>query len=224
MSGVPGGSMFGDGTLSALAPFVVALLVAAATLVAPGGRSADGADGGGRRLRARLHGAGTRLAGRVRPSRPVGRGRREVDLPADAVASAMVLIALGYRSGLPTWQVLAAVAARAPEPVARDLAQVAAALQWGLPDRQAWASVGQSWAPVTRAVHVAAHAGVPPGPLLLQAAEELRQADLERLEVAAATVGVRLVAPLGLVLLPAFCLTTVVPLVLALGRQVLTSG
>jgi len=40
-------------------------------------------------------------------------------------------------------------------------------------------------------------------------------------ELAAARVGVRLVAPLGLVLLPAFLLTTVVPLVVALGRQML---
>ena len=46
-------------------------------------------------------------------------------------------------------------------------------------------------------------------------------AELERLDVAAARVGVRLVAPLGLVLLPAFCLTTVVPLVMALARGLL---
>ncbi len=206
---------------------VVALLVAAAVLVAPG-RGRSGADPkrrnpipAGTGTRRSSWRAGDRLMSRLTPS---SRARCDPGLPADAVAAAMVLIALGYRSGLPTWQVLSAVAARAPDRVARDLAQVAAALQWGLPDTEAWVSVGRSWAPAARAAHVAAHAGVPPGPLLLQAAEELRQAELERLEVAAATVGVRLVAPLGLVLLPAFCLTTVVPLVLALGRQVLASG
>ena len=136
----------------------------------------------------------------------------------------MVLLALGYRSGLPTWHVLGAVAERSSEVVASDLRQVGAALQWGAPDGEAWASVGPCWTPAARAVSLGQQAGLPPGPLLLRAADELRQSDLERLEVAAATVGVRLVAPLGLVLLPAFCLTTVVPLVVSLGRQVLAAG
>jgi hypothetical protein len=57
--------------------------------------------------------------------------------------------------------------------------------------------------------------------LLLAAAEDLRRESLEQVELAAARVGVRLVAPLGLVLLPAFCLTTVVPLVVALAGQML---
>lgn len=55
----------------------------------------------------------------------------------------------------------------------------------------------------------------------MTASDDLRRADLERLEVVAAQVGVRLVLPLGLVLLPAFCLTTVVPLVVAIGRNLL---
>jgi pilus assembly protein TadC len=38
-------------------------------------------------------------------------------------------------------------------------------------------------------------------------------------EVAAARLGVRLVVPLGLAYLPAFVLTTVVPVVLALTRS-----
>ena len=45
----------------------------------------------------------------------------------------------------------------------------------------------------------------------------------QRLEVATATLGVRIVLPLGLLFLPAFLLTTVVPIVLALARQVLVS-
>ena len=137
------------------------------------------------------------------------------------VSSALALLALAYRSGLPTWDVLDAVAAGLDGPASRDLRQVAAALRWGADESEAWASVGPAWSPAGRAVAIAHHAGVPPGPMLLAAADDVRDAQLERLELAAAKVGVRLVAPLGVVLLPAFCLTTVAPLVIALAGDAL---
>lgn len=140
---------------------------------------------------------------------------------ASEVSSALALLALAYRSGLPTWDVLDAVARGTGGPVAADLQQVGTALRWGAGESEAWASVGPAWAPAARAVAIAHQAGVPPGPMLLAAADDLRGAELERLEVSAAKVGVRLVAPLGLVLLPAFCLTTVAPLVIALAGDLL---
>lgn len=222
-------------------PVVVALLVVAAVLVTPA-RPDPGPDptrrGTGRGKERPRSGSATlmsklvsklvsRCRSRLASPRTVRRGqqgRRAAEIPADVVVSTMVLLALGYRSGLPTWQVLGAVAARSTEDVAQDLRQVGAALQWGASDAEAWASVASCWTPAARAVRIAQHAGVPPAPLLLRAADELRHSDLERLEIAAATVGVRLVAPLGLVLLPAFCLTTVIPLVVSLGREVLATG
>jgi len=153
------------------------------------------------------------------PSARVRIGTRD----PDAVASALALLALAYRTGLPTWQVLTVVAQTTTDPVAADLRQVATALQWGASESEAWASVGPPWAAAARVVSLAHAGGVPPGPLLTAAADDLHRAELDRLEVAAAQVGVRLVAPLGLVLLPAFCLTTVVPLVVALGGQLLAS-
>ena len=139
----------------------------------------------------------------------------------EQVAPTLALIALAYRSGLPTWEVLEAVSDGVPEGPANDLRQVATALRWGADDAEAWGSVGPAWAPAARAVAVAHLAGVPPGPLLLAASDDAREAELERIDIAAARVGVRLVAPLGLVLLPAFCLTTVVPLVIALAGELL---
>lgn len=139
------------------------------------------------------------------------------------VCSALALLALAYRSGLPTWDVLDAVADGLTGAAAADLRQVATALRWGATESEAWGSVGPMWAPAARAVAVAHQAGVPPGSMLLAASDDLRAAELARLEVAAAKVGVRLVAPLGLVLLPAFCLTTVAPLVIALAGDLLTS-
>ena len=194
-----------------------ALLVAAAVLVLPGRPEAD--DGGeGQDEQEEQSGDG----GRARLQRRARRGRRSLSArDPDEVASALALLALAYRTGLPTWQVLIAVAQTGRDPIAADLRQVATALQWGASETEAWASVGPAWAAAARVVSLAHAGGVPPGPLLTAASDDLHRAELDRLEVAAAQVGVRLVAPLGLVLLPAFCLTTVVPLVVALGSQLL---
>lgn len=160
------------------------------------------------------------------PSSADGAAPLSADGPAPTstdVSAALVLLALAYRSGLPTVGVLEAVAAESPGPVARDLRQVAAAVHWGASEQEAWASVDPVWEPAGRAVTLAQLAGLTPGPLLLKAADDLAADQLERIDVAAAKVGVRLVAPLGLVLLPAFCLTTVVPLVVALARTLLSA-
>ena len=158
--------------------------------------------------------------GERRPPVP-GRGDDVRRATEAEVSSALALLALAYRSGLPTWDVLDAVAAGLTGRASTDLRQVAAALRWGATEAEAWASVGPTWAHAARAVAIAHQAGVPPGAMLLAASDDLHAAELERLEVSAAKVGVRLVAPLGLVLLPAFCLTTVAPLVIALAHDLL---
>ncbi|MER7073243.1 type II secretion system F family protein [Terrabacter sp. NPDC000476] len=206
------------------APWAAAALVGLAVLVLLGGpgphgwrralgrqgrHGADGADGADGAARRQLRGAPRSGRSGARP------------MTDDEVASALALLALAYRSGLPTWDVLDAVAAASTGPARTDLRQVATALRWGATEAEAWDSVGPLWTAAARALAVAHSAGVPPGPLLLSASDDLRAAELERVEVAAAQVGVRLVAPLGLVLLPAFCLTTVVPLVLALAGDLL---
>jgi len=70
---------------------------------------------------------------------------------------------------------------------------------------------------------MAATAGVSPADVLARAAGEVRRAGRQCLDVATATLGVRIVLPLGLVFLPAFVLTTVVPIVLALAHQMLVT-
>lgn len=203
-------------------------LAALAALVLLGGSegsagTAAGGSGADPRVRSDSPGTrGPRVLGRRREGtgrRREGAGRGKATDPH--VSSALALLALAYRSGLPTWDVLDAVADGLGGPVAADLRQVANALRWGASESEAWGSVGPVWAPAARAVAIAHQAGVPPGPMLLAAADDLRGAELERLEVSAAKVGVRLVAPLGLVLLPAFCLTTVAPLVIALAGDLL---
>ena len=62
-------------------------------------------------------------------------------------------------------------------------------------------------------------AGAPPAALLDAAALRMAQAERRRLETAAQRAGVLLVLPLGACFLPAFLLTTVVPVVITLGAQ-----
>lgn len=235
----------------AAAVWVAAGLAALAILVALGGRSDDPEvraldrrydgpdddrhDGSGDAWDDERHGGAQRGrdtvaadrdgSGRTRGrpgDRGAGPGSTGRGGPTEAeVSSALALLALAYRSGLPTWDVLEAVADGLTGRAATELRQVATALRWGASESEAWASVGSAWAPAARALVIAQQAGVPPSAMLLAAADDLREAELERLEVSAAKVGVRLVAPLGLVLLPAFCLTTVAPLVIALADGLL---
>lgn len=142
-------------------------------------------------------------------------------LTTDDIASAMVLLALALQSGCGVAEAIEAVARTARGPAARDLSTVAAALRWGVGERLAWRTVHPAWGRCGAALRLATRAGVPPASLLLSGAADLRSGEVALLEIEAARVAVKMVLPLGLAFLPAFCLTTVAPVVLALARQVL---
>ena len=139
------------------------------------------------------------------------------------VAGVIDLLALTLRGGVGLVEAMEAVATRVGGPLGLHLQTVAAAGRWGVDDATAWASIPSAWQPAARALRMAATAGVPPADVLVRAADEVRRAEQQRLEVATATLGVRIVLPLGLAFLPAFVLTTVVPIVLALAHQVLVN-
>lgn len=70
--------------------------------------------------------------------------------------------------------------------------------------------------PVRQALELATRTGVAPGSLVRAAAAEHRRRDAAAGTLAARRLGVLIVLPVGLCLLPAFVTLTVVPLVLAL--------
>lgn len=140
--------------------------------------------------------------------------------PEVAVTEAMELIALAISTGSAVVPALDGVAVVLGGRRGAELARVAAAVAWGYEDR-AWSAAGPDWEPVRRALALAQRAGVPPAELLTTAAADQRRDGAARLETAAARLGVRLVVPLGLLFLPAFILTTVIPVVLALATGVL---
>lgn len=140
--------------------------------------------------------------------------------PVDALAGTVHLLAMAMRSGSGVIEALEAVGSRQPDAAGAHLLTVASAMRWGVPDAQAWAAVPDAWAPVARAFTLAGRAGVPPAGLLLRVADDLREAEKARLEAATAKLGVRVVIPLGVAFLPAFVMTTVVPIVVALTTDV----
>ncbi|WP_116112378.1 type II secretion system F family protein [Austwickia chelonae] len=135
------------------------------------------------------------------------------------VATTCELVALALSAGAGVGEALEAVARDAPPQVQRALVAVVAGRRWGLPEEQVWAFPGERWAPLVRALHLAEAAGVPPSGPLRQAAADLRVGSTHRLEVATARLRVKIVLPLGLCFLPAFVLTSVVPVVLALATR-----
>lgn len=150
-------------------------------------------------------------------------GSSHTVVAAADVAGVIDLLALTLRGGVGLVEAMEAVAARVGGLLGLHLQTVAAARRWGVEDAAAWASVPSAWEPAARALRMAATAGVPPADVLARAAAEVRRAEQQRLEVATATLGIRIVLPLGLAFLPAFVLTTVVPIVLALAKQVLVN-
>ena len=137
------------------------------------------------------------------------------------VADTLDLLALALRGGAGIVQAIDAVADRVGPPASDQLRRVSAALRWGVEDSRAWSAVPAAWQPAARALRMAATAGAAPADLLHMAAGDLRRAEAARLEAAASRLGARVVLPLGLAFLPAFALTTVAPVVLALTHQVL---
>jgi Flp pilus assembly protein TadB len=141
------------------------------------------------------------------------------DSPATDVAVAALLLLIALRTGLPVVMALERVAGHCRPDIARDLLRVVTAYERAVdPPSDAWTGMPDIWQPIAAAMAVASRAGVAPGRLLRTAANAILRRESVTQETAIGRVSVRLVLPLGLVLLPAFMGTTVVPLVLVMTQ------
>lgn len=163
-----------------------------------------------------------------------GLGRRwrvsgDRDLPGEAVHPldpAVLIDLLGAMlvAGAPIGDALAALACSCPPPLARGLRRVTGALALGADWDAAWNSaLSQSDRPTRRvlaelrdALRFAALTGASSAGMVHAYAAQLRRRRNGEAERRAATLGVRLVVPLGLCYLPAFICLGVLPVVLAL--------
>lgn len=135
------------------------------------------------------------------------------------VPEALELVALALLGGGSLAAAVARVGAVLPGRPGQQLAEVGARLHAGAVGAEAWEAAGAHWSAACRSLQLAESSGVAPGRALTQAAQDLRRDAVADVEVAAARLGVRLVLPLGLAYLPAFVLTTVLPVVLALTQD-----
>jgi type II secretion system (T2SS) protein F len=133
----------------------------------------------------------------------------------------MDLVACGLRAGLPIVDALECGARAAG---VGYLSAVVGRLRLGVPGLDAWGVPPPDYAGLARAMTLAALSGAPAAAVVARAAADLRVARRERAELAAARLGVRLVLPLGLAVLPGFVLLAVVPIVLGLATALLQSA
>lgn len=153
--------------------------------------------------------------------RPVGRLLAAPRETEPGVAGLADLLAAAVSAGSTVPSALVAVGRAAGGAGGRALAGAGAALVRGESWGSAWAGSPGALDPLARALAEAWNSGAAPVPVLRLVAAQARRETRQRAGVAAARLGVRLVLPLGLCLLPAFVLLGIVPLVVSLGGALL---
>lgn len=125
---------------------------------------------------------------------------------------AMDIIAACQQNGVSLTSTLQAVSVASEEP---DLAVVARMLLLGADWDEAWAQADAKWIDLASVLQPAWEEGASPVPLLVRGASRTRAAEIHRALDAAERLGVRLMIPLGVCLLPAFFALGIVPVVVS---------
>jgi len=161
------------------------------------------------------------VAGRVWSDRLVA-AARGADRPGVDVQVVLELVAAALRSGAGVPRALEATGGAIGGPDGAVLTRAAHALVLGSTWERAWTGAPPVLDPMVRALRGAWMDGAAPGEALRAAGEEVRHEQRSEARTAAARLGVRLVLPLGACYLPAFVLVGLVPVLLALGINLLT--
>lgn len=160
------------------------------------------------------------VAGRVWSDRLVA-AARGAELPGVDVQVVLELVAAAVRSGAGVPRALEATGVAVGGPDGGVLTRAAHALVLGAAWERAWADAPEAMVPMARALRGAWQDGAAPGEALRAAGDEVRHQRRAAARTAAARLGVRLVLPLGTCYLPAFVLVGLVPVLLALGIDLL---
>jgi tight adherence protein B len=160
------------------------------------------------------------VAGRVWSDRLVAVARGAARSGVD-VQVVLELVAAALRAGAGVPRALRAAGAAVGGPDGEVLARAAHALVLGSAWDRAWEHTPAALSPLVRALRGAWLDGAAPGEALRAAGAEVRHERSAAGRTAAARLGVRLVLPLGVCYLPAFVLVGLVPVLLALGIDLL---
>lgn len=194
--------------------FVVALLVGLARVPWSAGRAA------------RLTGLRARGADGGRTGRADGEGAGDADVEPGVefgvdVVLVLDLLEVAMASGAALPRAVQAVGDAVGGDDGAALATAARALVLGAGWAAAWSGASPRLAPVAECLADSWSSGAAPGPRLRAAADEVTRDRRRAAREAAGRLGVRLVLPLGLCLLPAFVLLGLVPVVLSLAGGLL---
>lgn len=160
------------------------------------------------------------VAGRVWSDRLVA-AACGADRPGVDIQVVLELVAAALRSGVGVPRALKATGAAVGGADGVVLTRAGHALELGAAWERAWTGVSGELDPMVRALRGAWLDGAAPGEALRAAGEEVRHERRADARTAAARLGVRLVLPLGTCYLPAFVLVGLVPVLLALGIDLL---
>jgi len=153
-------------------------------------------------------------------------GSRLDSSPLADLAPAVVieLVAAALEAGLSIPRavdvVAGAIGSSSPGGQADQLARAAAALRWGASWSMAWSDADGAIATVADALEPAWLHGSAPGEALRAAAAQAHRERRAAARVAAGRLGVLVVLPLGLCLLPAFMLLGLVPVIISMAGGV----
>ena len=154
----------------------------------------------------------------VRARRQARRRARERQIER-GLPEVVELLGLVIGAGRPTAAALSDIAPRSPEPFRSELAAVTRRAAAGEPFVESFARLrtrlGPSLGALIGAVTAAEIDGVPLQPALERVADEAHRRRRVRAEEAARRVPVLMLFPLVFCILPAFCLLTIVPLVVS---------
>jgi pilus assembly protein TadC len=155
--------------------------------------------------------------------RSAAAARREAEAVVAELPSAADLLATCLISGATPPDALQTVAEATHGPLADRLRQVAGSLRLGAEPADAWGPIIRSdpLAPLARAFIRSDATGAPIAETVTAVADEQRRVARWTAEAAARRAGVLAVGPLALCFLPAFILTGVVPVIVAVASDVL---
>jgi hypothetical protein len=163
-------------------------------------------------------------------TRALHHGGRDVPAPGDAsmprlsTPLVMELVAAGLDAGLAAPSALQAAVLAADAGTRRELQPVVHLWRLGAPVDRAWRDADDRWEPLGRCLVLSSRTGASAASVLRATARDLRSTRRRAARVAANSLGVRLVVPLGLTTLPAFLLWAVAPVALGLAQEALVGG
>jgi len=168
-------------------------------------------------------GLDTTAGSRLRSFRPRGPARRFTGRDPTGADPALVLelVAAAMSAGAHPAAALGVVGAAVGGDDGSALRGVADRMHLGGNGDAAWAAAPPWCGPLRSALELSARTGAPATRLLQDRAQDVRRRRRRRQQAVAQRLGVQVVLPLGLCALPGFAAWGVVPVVLALARDVL---